>query len=375
MVMEGQLTVERSLDATVLVRIAGRWHLCGDLAVPHAVDGAIAGPPLARLLTFDTSALAGWDSALAVVVGRILDLCRGSSVPADTSGLPAGLQRLLALSTAVTAQPPPAAAPRMSLVARVGMRAIERWRTTLLVLKFVGELSYSLLRLVARRARVRPRDLLAEIEIASVRSFPIVAVVSFLLGLILAFVGAVTLRQFGATLYVANVVTIAMVRELGPIMTAIVMAGRNGSAYAAQLGTMKVTQEIDALTTMALPPSDFLVLPRALALTLMMPLLVVYGDFIALGAGGVVFGASGGSITTYAVQAKGAITLTTFWIGFVKSIVFGMVVALCGCIAGLRASKSAAAVGEAATAAVVSAIVSIIALDGVFAVLLNILRI
>jgi phospholipid/cholesterol/gamma-HCH transport system permease protein len=127
------------------------------------------------------------------------------------------------------------------LVARVGMRAIERWRGTLLVLTLIGELTYSLSRLVTRRARVRPRDLLAEIEIASVRSFPIVAIVSLLLGLILAFVGAVTLRQFGATLYVANVVTIAMVRELGPIMTAIVIAGRNGSAYAAQLGTMKVS--------------------------------------------------------------------------------------------------------------------------------------
>ncbi len=373
--MEGQLTVERSLEATVLVRIAGRWHLSGDLAVPQAVDAAVAGPPLARLLTFDASAVTDWDSALAVVVGRILDRCRRNSVPADTSGLPAGLQRLLALSTAVASQPPAAPPPRMSLLARVGTRAIERGRTTLLVLEFVGQLSYSLMRFVAGRARVRPRDLLAEIEIASVRSFGIVGIVSFLLGLILAFVGGVTLRQFGATLYVANVVTIAMVRELGPIMTAIVIAGRNGSAYAAQLGTMKVTQEIDALTTMALPPSDFLVLPRALALSLMMPLLVVYGDFIALGAGGLVYGAGGGSITTYAVQVKGAITLTTFWVGFIKSIVFGVVVALCGCIAGLRASKSAAAVGEAATAAVVSSIVAIIALDGVFALLLNVMGI
>src|SRR5262249_33307010 len=136
-----------------------------------------------------------------------------------------------------------------------------------------------------------------------------------------------------------------------------------------------VTQEIDALTTMALPPIDFLVLPRVLALTLMMPLLVIYVDFIALGAGGLVFGASGGSLATYAGQAKGAITLTTFWVGCGKSVVFGAVVALCGCLAGMRASKSAAAVGEAATAAVVSAIVSIIAIDGMFAVVLNVLGI
>jgi phospholipid/cholesterol/gamma-HCH transport system permease protein len=275
----------------------------------------------------------------------------------------------------VPARPPQPATPPTSLVARVGTRAVERYQATLLVLRLVGELTFSLGRFLVGHARVRARDLLGELQVASVRSFPIVAVVSCLLGLILAFVANVTLRPFGASLYVANVVTVGMVRELGPIMTAIVIAGRNGSAYAAQLGTMKVTQEVDALVTMALPPSDFLVLPRVLALTLMMPLLVVYSDFIALAAGGFVAATAGGTIDTYAVQAKGAITLATFWIGFVKSIVFGVVVALCGCIAGLRASKSAAAVGEAATAAVVSSIVWIIAIDGVFALVLNVLGI
>jgi phospholipid/cholesterol/gamma-HCH transport system permease protein len=261
------------------------------------------------------------------------------------------------------------------MLARLGTVAVGRWQATLLMLRFLGELTRSLQRFVVGRARVRGRDLLAEVEGAGVRSFSIVAVVSFLLGLILAFVGGVTLRPFGASVYLANVVTISMVRELGPVMTAIVMAGRTGSAYAAQLGTMKVTQEIDALTTMALPPTDFLVLPRVLALTLMMPLLVIYADFIALAGGGLVATSSGETIATYTSQAKGAITLTTFWIGFLKSVVFGIVVALAGCIAGLRASRSAAAVGEAATNAVVSSIVWIIAIDGVFAVLLNLLGI
>lgn len=378
MAIGGQLDVERSgpaQDASVVVRVAGSWRLSGTLAVPDAVDAAIVGPPIARRLAFDTTALAQWDSALAVVVGRILDRCRRSGVPADTRGLPAGVQRLLALSAAPPTQRPPPPPPRAPWLARVGSRAVGRWQTTLLMLSFVGELTYSLIRFATRRARVRSRDLAAEIEIASVRSFGIVAIVSALLGLILAFVGNVTLRPFGASVYVANIVTIGMVRELGPIMTAIVIAGRNGSAYAAELGTMKVTQEIDALVTMALPPSDFLVLPRVLALTLMMPLLVVYSDFIALAAGAVVATATGSTLTKYAVQAKGAITLTTFGVGFAKSVVFGVVVALCGCIAGLRASKSAAAVGGAATSAVVSSIVWIITIDGLFAVLLNILRI
>ncbi len=375
MAATGQLTVARLPDATAVVHVLGQWRLGGNLPVADAVERALDGPPPARRLVFDAEALTAWDSSLLVVVERILARCQRRGVPADTAGLPPGLQRLLALSAAVAGQPPQPPPPHVSMVARLGTRAVGRWQTTLTMLRFVGELTYSLARFVVGHARVRGRDLLDEIELAGVRSFGIVAVVSFLLGLILAFVGNVTLRPFGASLYVANVVTVAMVRELGPVMTAIVMAGRTGSAYAAQLGTMKVTQEIDALVTMALPPTDFLVLPRVLALTLMMPLLVVYADFIALGAGGLIAAATGGSFATYAHQAKGAITLTTFWIGFVKSIVFGIIVALAGCIAGLRATRSAAAVGDAATGAVVSAIVWIIAMDGLFAVVLDILRV
>jgi phospholipid/cholesterol/gamma-HCH transport system permease protein len=158
-------------------------------------------------------------------------------------------------------------------------------------------------------------------------------------------------------------------------MTAVVMAGRSGSAYAAQIGTMKVTQEVDALTTMALPPNDFLVLPRVLALSLMMPLLTVYADFIAIGSGGLVVLANGESVVKYMHEASTAITLSLFWVSFLKSTVFGAVVAMSGCMHGLRAKSGAAAVGDAATATVVTSIVWIIALDGVFAVLLNILKI
>ncbi len=374
MVATGELTVARLADATVLVRVAGRWRLAGSLPSADAVDGAITAPPAARRLAFDASALDAWDSSLLVAIERILARCRTRGVVADTDGLPAGVRRLLALSAAAGGQPARPPAPRASKLARVGTLAIGRGQAALVMLRFVGELTYSLGRFARGHARVRARDLLAEIEIAGARSFAIVAIVSFLLGLILAFVGNVTLRPFGASLYVANVVTVAMVRELGPVMIAIVMAGRTGSAYAAQLGTMKVTQEIDALVTMALPPTDFLVLPRVLALTLMMPLLVVYADFIALGGGALVAAATGSTIVKYAQQAKSAITLTTFVIGFAKSVVFGVVVALAGCITGLRAHKSAAAVGEAATGAVVSSIVWVIALDGLFAVVLNILR-
>jgi phospholipid/cholesterol/gamma-HCH transport system permease protein len=375
MAAAGELTVARLPDASVLVRVSGRWRMGGHLPVPDAVDVAIAGPPPAHRLAFDASALTAWDSSLVVLIERVLERSRRHGVGVDTAGLPDGLRRLLALSEAAPGQrPPPAPAPLPPL-ARLGTRALDRVDAFRRLLRFLGELAFSLARLVTGHARVRKVDILAELEAAGARSLSIVAVVGFLLGMILAFVGGVTLRPFGAALYVANVVTIAMVRELGPVMTAIVMAGRTGSAYAAQLGTMKVTEEIDALSTMALPPSDFLVLPRVLALSLMMPLLVVYSDFVAILGGAIVNVAAGASPSEYAHQAKSSITLTTFWIGLAKSVVFGIIVAVCGCIQGLRASRSAAAVGDAATGAVVTSIVWIIAVDGLFAVVLDILKI
>jgi phospholipid/cholesterol/gamma-HCH transport system permease protein len=371
----GGVTVSRLGDATVVVQIIGRWHLARSLPTADDVERAIAGPPAAQRVAFDAAGLTGWDTSLLVLVERVRQRCRRLGVPADTSGLPDGVRRLLALSDAVAARPPPRPSARQPLLARFGTRAIAQGDAFARLLTFLGELAFSLFRFVTGRARVRKRDLLAEIEGAGARALSIVSVVSFLLGMILAFVGAVTLRPFGATIYVANVVTVAMVRELGPVMTSIVMAGRTGSAYAAQLGTMKVTQEIDALTTMALPPSDFLVLPRVLALSLMMPLLVVYADFVAIAGGAFVAVLDGSNLAAFGHQARGAIVLTTFVIGFAKSVVFGVIVAISGCSAGLRASKGAAAVGDAATSSVVASIVWIIAADGLFAVVLNILGI
>ncbi len=250
---EGEITVARLPDSTVVVHVAGRWRMDVGLPASRGVDLAIDGPPVAARVAFDTDALTSWDSSLLVLAQRVLDRCRRRGIAVDTTGLPEGVRRLIALSQAALGQrPPPPSAPLRPL-ARLGTRALERFDALVQLLRFLGELAFSLVLLAGGRARVRWRDILAEIQAAGASSLSIVAVVCFLLGMILAFVGDVTLRPFGASLYVANVVTVAMVRELGPVMTAIVMAGRTGSAYAAQLGTMKVTQEIDALTTMALP--------------------------------------------------------------------------------------------------------------------------
>jgi phospholipid/cholesterol/gamma-HCH transport system permease protein len=195
-------------------------------------------------------------------------------------------------------------------------------------------------------------------------------------GLILAFVGAVQLKMFGAQIYVANLVAIAMVREMGAMMTGIIMAGRTGAAFAAQLGTMQVNEEIDALKTMGLSPLEFLVLPRMLALILMMPLLCLYADLMGI-LGGVVVGIGmlDLSFSQYFEQTRAAITLTDLWLGVGKGVIFGVLVALAGCLRGMQSGRSASAVGDAATSAVVTAIVAIIVSDGLFAVITNVIGI
>jgi phospholipid/cholesterol/gamma-HCH transport system permease protein len=374
--MPGQeVTVAQLPEATVEVRLAGPWRLGRGLPTTDRLEHALAGPPAASRVVFDARDLSGWDSSLVVFLERVLERCRRRGVAVDRAALPDGLKRLLTLAEARPGARPPPPPARLSPLARLGQAGSNAVGSFLRLLSFVGEVSFAGARFVSGRARYRHVDLLGEAQAAGAGALVIVTVVSFLLGMILAFVGSVTLRPFGATLYVANVVTVAMVRELGPVMTAIVMAGRTGSAYAAQLGTMRVTEEIDALTTMGLPPMEFLVLPRMLALSLMMPMLCVYADFVALVGGTFVAVGGGTSPGQFVRQAAGSITLTTFWIGMVKSAVFGVIVAACGCLQGLRAGRSAAAVGEAATGAVVTAIVWIIAVDGLFAVVLNVLKI
>ena len=267
------------------------------------------------------------------------------------------------------------AGAKASWLARIGVWATAGWAETTAGLAFLGEGLLAFGTLLRGRARFRMVDLLAVIQECGPRALGIVSLISFLIGLILGFVGAVQLQQFGASIFVANLVAIAMTREIGCIMTAIVMAGRTGAAFAAQLGTMNTNQEIDALSTMGISPMEFLVLPRMLALILMMPLLTIYSDLVGILGGAVVgVGMLGLGPTEYFEQTRGAVSLIDFFIGVGKSAVFGVLVALVGCLRGMQSGRSAAAVGLAATSAVVTSIVLIIVIDGIFAVILNVLH-
>src|SRR6266511_4389561 len=279
------------------------------------------------------------------------DLCRQRHVALDPDGLPAGIHRLLDLAEAVPERVGARKAVRKApVLERIGTGAISVADSVTAMLAFLGDMTVTLVRLFGMKARYRASDLWLLIQQCGAQALPIVTLVTFLVGVILAFVGAVQLKQFGAQIYVANLVGIAMTREMGAMMTAILMAGRTGAAFAAQLGTMKVTQEIDAFATAGFSPLEFLVLPRVVALVLMMPLLCLYADFRGIaGEAAIAVGMLHLFWTTCVQHTASAVSLTDTAGGVFKSSVYGVLIALAGCMRGLQSGTSSAAVGDAAT--------------------------
>ena len=260
-------------------------------------------------------------------------------------------------------------AQQRELAVEIGEATVEVWRDIQVLVSFVGELFSALVYAVAHPRSVRWRDALAVAEVAGVNALPIVALIAFLMGLIMAFQAASPLRQFGAELFIANLIGLSVLRELGPLMTAIVVAGRSGSAFAAELGTMKVREEIDALKTMGLDPVRFLIVPRVVAAVCMTPLLTIFADLVGLMGGSVVMLSLGFPLITYFHQVQYAVTYGSLVGGLVKAFVFGILVAGIGCLRGLQAGTGATAVGESTTSAVVSGIILIAITDGIFSVI------
>ncbi|HEU4346048.1 MAG TPA: MlaE family lipid ABC transporter permease subunit [Candidatus Binatia bacterium] len=258
---------------------------------------------------------------------------------------------------------------RPNFVAGVGRGVAEVWRDTHALIAFVGELAAALVRAGFHPRRVRWDDTLRVAEAVGVNALPIVGLIGFLMGLIMAFQAAIPLGRFGAQVFVANLIGLSILREMGPLMTAIVLAGRSGSAFAAELGTMKVREEIDALITMGLDPVRFLVVPRVIAAVLMTPLLTIFADFIGVVGGSVVLLSLGFSWNTFLHQVQSAVTYRDFLGGIVKSFVFGILVAGIGCLRGLETKTGARAVGESTTSAVVSGIILIVITDGIFSIM------
>ena len=365
-----QWSVDAGADGVLVLRLSGRWLMQDHLPRRAAVERELGARLAARGLAFDTRDVGAWDSGLVVFVRQALDAGQRAQLVADLSGLPAGVRKLLDLAAAVPERETGRGARSVSFLARVGTAALRGVGSAREMLTFLGEACLALWRFAGRRARVRRADLLVTIQEAGPEALGIVSLISFLVGVILAYVGAVQLRRFGAEIYVADLVGIAMVRQMGAIMTGVIMAGRTGAAYAAQLGTMRVNEEIDAVQTMGLSPVEFLVLPRMLGLIVMMPLLTVYADVV-----GILGGALVGTVmlkvgfVTYWDRTWVAVDLSDVVVGVVSASIFGVLVAIAGCLRGMRSGRSSAAVGLAATSAVVTAIVFIVVADAILTVI------
>jgi phospholipid/cholesterol/gamma-HCH transport system permease protein len=264
---------------------------------------------------------------------------------------------------------------RHNVAEELGLLACNVWQEIYELIVFTGELCSALVYACMNPRRIRWKDTFIVAEAAGANALPIIALVSFLVGLIIAFQSAIPMRQFAAEIFVANLVALSMLRELGPLMTAIILAGRTGSAFAAELGTMKIREEIDALTTMGLDPVRFLVVVRVIATLVMTPILTVFANLFGLIGGAVVFISLGFPVITYSNQVLSAVTYTDFLGGLVKSFVFGILIAAIGCLSGLETKAGASAVGDSATRAVVSGIILIIVTDGIFSVIYHVLGI
>ncbi len=371
------LKIGKPREDTLEVTLTGEWSMRHPLPSPARVSEHLTADPAIRRLIFSAGHLKAWDSSLLTFLVEISGFCAQHDIDFDMSRLPSGMRKLIDLATAV----PEKSDARRSEQGSTGLASLGHWALAMKqaveeTLVFIGEASISFGRMMTARARFQGRDLWLLVQECGAQALPIVSLISVLVGLILAFVGAIQLQQFGAQIFVANLVAIAMTREMGAMMAAIIMAGRTGAAFAAQLGTMQVNEEIDALKTLGISPIDFLVLPRMTALILMLPLLTVYADVLGI-LGGALVGVVMLDITPilYWNQTVQAMTLNDVLLGVCKSAVFGVLIALSGCLRGIQSGRSASAVGAAATSAVVTAIVLIVVFDGLFAVIANILGI
>ena len=369
------LSFSRSQAATLVIHLAGDWRSGHEVPDADEVRRELETGPPVRTVSFDASGLAGWDSNLLTFMLKVRHWCAEKKIEIVGEGLPEGAQRLIKLALAVPErQGARKESRKVPFFSRVGAQTLQLVASTKEILAFLGDACIAFGRLLTGRASFRGSDLVLFLQESGVQALGIVSLICLLVGLIFAFVGAIQLKAFGAQIYVADLVGIAMVRVMGAVMAGIIMAGRTGASYAAQLGTMQVNEEIDALQTLGISPMEFLVLPRMLALIVMMPLLCVYADVMGI-LGGLIVGVTmlDLSPTMYLNETKATFQLTNLWIGLFYSAVFGVIIALAGCLRGIQCGRSASAVGEATTSAVVTSIVTIVVATAIITVICSVL--
>lgn len=352
------------------LELAGCWKI--SCPIPPFDEIISRLPPGISLLHITGEKDLTWDSILLVFLLKLLDYSKKNEIIVELESLPEGVQPLLELAQSPDSRPPTSKKIKQGLITRLGRFTLDAVEQGGDLVRFTGEIVLALIALARGKAFFRFRDFFYFLQNCGADALPIVSLISILVGIILAFVGAVQLSVFGAQIYVANLVAISMVLEMGAMMSGVIIAGRTGAAYAAQLGTMQVNEEIDALRTLGISPVSYLVLPRMLALIFMLPLLCVYADLLGI-AGGSIIGMWMLDISffEYFQQSRKGLHFSQIGQGLIKSAVYGVLISFSGCYQGMNSGRSASAVGEATTAAVVMSIVLIVISDAILTVIFN----
>ncbi len=356
--------------------LSGHWTARGIGALQRQLDAVHVSTTLE--MTADAAAIEALDTAGAWVLQKLLMRLRAEGVTVTLSGLPpkfAGLLDVVSQQmTDLAAQPAPAPVPPPTVLARIGRSTASSAEEAVALLGFVGECAMAFARAVPHPARWRWRPVLFDIRSAGVDALPIVGLLSFLLGVVVAYQGADQLRQYGANIFVADLVGVSMLREFAPLITAIIVAGRSGSAYAAQIGTMGVTEELDAMNTLGIAPLEVLVLPKIIALVIALPLLTVFADVLGVSGGMLMARAQlGVDYVEFADRFVKAVGVSTLGVGIGKAPVFAAIIAVVGCFQGFRTKGGADSVGRQTTRSVVQAIFLVIVADAMSSVIFSVL--
>jgi phospholipid/cholesterol/gamma-HCH transport system permease protein len=332
--------------------------------IPEAseITSKFSATPDMDQIVFDISMVSKWDSSLVSFLYAVFKECKRKNIKVSEQNLPDGVRKLLGLAEKITEKTQsPAASSSESFYESVGGEIIRLKERVWAFLEFLGDVTVSVGRFARGKAYFRSNDFMLVIQRCGANALGLVSLISVLVGVILAFIGAIQLQVFGAQIYIADIVGIAMVRVMGAVMTGIIMSGRTGASFAAELGIMQTNEEIDALKTLGVNPVEFLVVPRIMALVVMMPLLTLYADFMGILGGYVIStGVLGINPVEYLNHTQSAVKLSNLWIGLIHSLVFGVIIAISGCLRGMNCERSANGVGEATTSAVVTAITSIV---------------
>ena len=356
-----KFTLDYPNPNTLQVKLDGDWRMLAGFPTTDKIIAELAAHSSITQITFSVADTIKWDSGLISFLFELFKECESKNIKIQKEQLPQNIQKLLLLALSVSEKNIPPKEATGSFLEKVGDRTLRVKESVFSLLDFLGQITYSFGRLIRGKAFFRRDDFMIILQKCGSNALFLVSLISILIGMILAFVGAIQLKMFGAQIFIADMVGIGMVRLMGAVMAGVLMSGRTGASFAAELGIMQVNEEVDALKTLGINPVEFLVVPRVLALVIMMPLLTVYADFMGILGGFIISGGMFGiSSIEYFNRIQNAVPINYLWVGLAHSFVFGLIIAIAGCYHGIKCGRSAAAVGEAITSAVVSAIISII---------------